>query len=282
MDFQDKSHGGKIFGLPGPNCPVECVEKYLSKLNDKNMSLWQRPKKGYVESSQCWYDNSTVGVNKLRGFMKMICDVANLSRQYTNHTPRATSITILGRSFPDTDVAMHSGHKSLGAMSIYKKTSEKTKMSMSHALSSTLLTHQTIAEEQCTSLSRDAHDQCCISYGAETQLMVTATSSIVTPSNEAQNVDIPLTAIASDVTPSVNTHDDALLQMTEATSSSFATSGEAMLNQPTAFNSDNLADIDIDQLLVQECEKVERQIHIQSLFSNCIFHGNVSINFPNK
>ena len=55
----------------------------------------QRPKKQCDETDAIWYDNQSVGVNTLGGKMKAISKQAKLSREYTNHSIRATSVTIL-------------------------------------------------------------------------------------------------------------------------------------------------------------------------------------------
>jgi hypothetical protein len=153
---------------------VECIEFYLAKLNLINKYLWQRPKMNFDNASPIWYDNSKVGVNKVSTFMKILSGIAGLSKVYTNHTPRATCITILGRSFKDTDVATHSGHKSLSAMAIYKRTSEKTKQAMSNVLASTLTTEQpfvqnaegpTISEKPDQHECQKIHKNCCLSLG---------------------------------------------------------------------------------------------------------------------
>lgn len=175
----DKSTSSKMFSTIDSNCPVSTVKYYLSKLNPDNKFLWQRPKKKYLESSPIWYDNQKIGVNSVSKFMKTLSALSKLSKVYTNHSPRATCITILGRTYQDSDVASHSGHKSLSAMAIYKRTSESMKKNMSHTLSSTMTTtHQeanavntTILEEPTSATVNNdtniAHNQCCLSIGAE-------------------------------------------------------------------------------------------------------------------
>jgi hypothetical protein len=180
-----KSNCAKMFATSLPNCPVECVENYLSKLNHENNFFWQRAKKKTDSTSSVWYDNTRVGINTLSTFMKKLSELAVLSKIYTNHTPRATCITILGTQFQDTDVASHSGHKSLSAMAAYKRTSESTKMKMSHALSSTMQNetypaicdahqiNQPSSSAHCavipSSPCGSTHNLCCLSYGINDQ-----------------------------------------------------------------------------------------------------------------
>ena len=69
----------------------------LSVLNPMNEYLFQRPKKSAGEG-EIWYDNMVVGENTLGKKMKVISHQAELSTIYTNHSIRATTITILDRS----------------------------------------------------------------------------------------------------------------------------------------------------------------------------------------
>ena len=89
--------GGMMIANDGPFCPVSSFEKYLSVLNPMNEYLFQRPKKSAGEG-EIWYDNMVVGENTLGKKMKVISHQAELSTIYTNHSIRATTITILDRS----------------------------------------------------------------------------------------------------------------------------------------------------------------------------------------
>jgi hypothetical protein len=161
-DNTEKSNGAKMFSTPGSECPVRLVELYMSKLHPENRFLWQRPKKVFSESSQIWYDNQKCGVNTVGKFMNKISEVAKLSKAYTNHCARATCITILGKTFQDTDIATHSGHKSMNSMKIYKRTDDTTKKSMSNALSAQLAP---VFMAPCVEETSD-HKLCCISHGS--------------------------------------------------------------------------------------------------------------------
>jgi hypothetical protein len=143
------------------SCPVDLIKLYLSKLNKDLPALWQKPKSSYPLKSDSWYCKQKVGINIVTQFMKRLSSHIQLTREYTNHSVRATAITLLGRVFQDTEVASFSGHKSLASLGIYKRVSEKIKTSMSNALSSAISTTTPIDSE-----NQHSHDQCCISYGA--------------------------------------------------------------------------------------------------------------------
>jgi hypothetical protein len=128
------SYGGVMTATGGNQCPVAVVKFYLSKLHPTNESLWQRPKVSYRETDSHWYCDMKIGANRMRGFMSGISKMTNLSTIYTNHSLRATSISILGEQFEDTDVSTVSGHKSLSNLKIYKRTSVGRKCEMSSQL----------------------------------------------------------------------------------------------------------------------------------------------------
>jgi hypothetical protein len=125
------SYGGVMMSTKDQDCPVSILRKYLSKLHGGTDSLWQRPKVTYTEEEPVWYCQMKVGLNKMNTFMSDISRLLKLSKMYTNHTLRATSISILGEQFADTDVSTVSGHKSISNMNIYKKTSVPKKCEMS-------------------------------------------------------------------------------------------------------------------------------------------------------
>ena len=83
-----------MFQTGRPFCPVLSFEKYISPLNPKNEYLFQRPKKAAGESDEVWYNNMAIGPRTLGDKMKKLSIEAKLSCVYTNHSIRATTITI--------------------------------------------------------------------------------------------------------------------------------------------------------------------------------------------
>ena len=79
-------------------CPVKSYEKYISMLSNEVPYLWQtarfitfHPEKGHQ------YGPGKIGHNKLGEFVKKIREKCEISADYTNHSLRATGITILKR-----------------------------------------------------------------------------------------------------------------------------------------------------------------------------------------
>lgn len=131
------SYGGVLMSTGDAHCPVKMITLYLAKLHPSNEFLWQRPLQQYRDEDPWWYCDSKVGVNTIRTFMPNISTILKLSKRYTNHSVRATSITLLGEIYEDTDVQAISGHKSSSSLAIYKKVSLQKKAKMSHTLHDT-------------------------------------------------------------------------------------------------------------------------------------------------
>ena len=99
---------------------LNCLKMYLQKLNPRCEALFQYPKRAVTKEDQVWYDNKPLGVNKLPGMMKEISKLASLSKIYTNHSVRATAITLWSdRQVPSRHIMAISGHRSEASLRNY-------------------------------------------------------------------------------------------------------------------------------------------------------------------
>ena len=104
--------------LNDPNYPVASFKKYVSKLNPECDASFQRPKT--TANSDIWYVNCPIGKNKLSTMMKEIFGKAQLSRVYSNHCLRVTSVTVLSRNdFNLNDIRSVTVHSSLDGVLPY-------------------------------------------------------------------------------------------------------------------------------------------------------------------
>lgn len=112
--------------------------RYKSKLNKNSAFLFQRPKSNTV--GDCWYDSVPVGHNTLGNMMTTISKDCQLSKIYTNHSLRATTVHLLDVArFPDRHIMSVTGHKAESSLKTYTGyTDSKTKQKMSNTLSSVL------------------------------------------------------------------------------------------------------------------------------------------------
>ena len=121
-------------------CPVAMFKLYKSKLNDDFNHLWQRPKQGKLHyTDPIWFDKQRVGHDPLERYMKFLAkDVPLSSEDYTNHSIRATCITLLDRAqFESRHIIALTGHKSENTIKQYAKgCSNEKKRQMSNELAS--------------------------------------------------------------------------------------------------------------------------------------------------
>ena len=137
-----------MYATGGVRCPVASFEKYLQHLNPKNEFLFQRPRKKVSSSSVVWYDNMIVGERLLGDMMKRISKEAKLSRIYTNHSIRATAVTILHKSgFEARHIMTVSGHRYESSIRAYSKTDQTTKKRMSETLTAAGASNSTHNED---------------------------------------------------------------------------------------------------------------------------------------
>lgn len=127
---------GRMYETKLDDCPVAAYEKYLSKLNPKCDALFQTPMHPFNPQQDLWYKNSPVGERTLGLMMATISNIAGLSRRYTNHSLRATCITILDqRGFSAKDICNISGHSNESSIRSYAgKPGDNKKQQLSDAL----------------------------------------------------------------------------------------------------------------------------------------------------
>ncbi|KXJ09607.1 hypothetical protein AC249_AIPGENE9445 [Exaiptasia diaphana] len=100
-----------------------CLKKYLSKLNPSCKAFFQRPKPNVTFDDQVCYENKPIGVNTLSKMMEDISIGCSLSEVYTNHSVRATAITIWSDAdIPDRHITFVSGHSNEQSLAHYNRT----------------------------------------------------------------------------------------------------------------------------------------------------------------
>lgn len=90
-DDDNRSQGGKMYELKDQN---KSFVSYIDKLNQDLDILWQRPN----NKIEMKFDKVAVGKNTLPQKMRTLSKKAKISKIYTNHCLRATSIAELDRS----------------------------------------------------------------------------------------------------------------------------------------------------------------------------------------
>ena len=141
-------------------CPVMMFKLYKSKLNKDLQYLWQCPKSGKIHyTDEVWYDRQCVGHDPLEHYFKFLAKDTTLSSdQYTNHSIRATCITLLDNAqFEARHIIAITGHKSEHTIKQYsRKCPNEKKRQMSDALATPIMpklpkiTDQSVKSEEAS------------------------------------------------------------------------------------------------------------------------------------
>jgi hypothetical protein len=111
-------HVRNMYETDSRNDGYKALKLFVTKLNPKCTSFFQYPRRNWSESDQVWYEARPVGENKLGNMMKEISKAASLSRIYTNHSVRATAITIWSNAgVANRHIMAISGHRSEQSLS---------------------------------------------------------------------------------------------------------------------------------------------------------------------
>ena len=137
---EDYNTRKRLYAVGGPMCPVRAFKTYITKLHPACECLYQRPTRVERYTDRQWYDNAPVGHNTLGNMMKEMSSDAVLSRSYTNHSIRATTIVGLNDAgVGDRIICSLSGHRNQSSIQSYcKDASAKQKREMSTILTSRL------------------------------------------------------------------------------------------------------------------------------------------------
>lgn len=118
--------GGREFVTAGrlqDSKQVAAFRLLLSKLHPDNERLFQRARQGRVaENDKTWFTRQVLGHNLMGSMMDRLCTHAGLSKRYTNHCVRSTTVTLLkSAGVEDRTVCLVTGHKSEKSLSSYEK-----------------------------------------------------------------------------------------------------------------------------------------------------------------
>lgn len=121
-DKQSYENETKLYSTGEVGDSLWCLKKYISKLNPKQPAFFQRPASSSRPEDPVWYENKPLGVNKLSEMMKSISVGAGLSKKYTNHSVRATAITMWSDAeIPARHIINISGHANEQSIGHYNR-----------------------------------------------------------------------------------------------------------------------------------------------------------------
>lgn len=146
---------------------IECIELYLRKLQDDapdSDDLFHRPVNGRKNGPRYYSDKQVRGQNYLGNFMKTISKALHLSRLYTNHCIRCTTVTRAKENgLNNSDVCLITGHKDQRSIDRYDRPTDSRKRQLSSALT---------IEKATTSM--ELQEKLTISTSVEKKMKITA------------------------------------------------------------------------------------------------------------
>jgi len=120
FDVESYEKNGRMYKTNNPTDGYSALELFLSKLNPECEALFKYPKRNWRSSDKIWYENRPLGINKLSTMMKNISSAAGLSRIYTNHSVRATAITLWSTAdLTNREIMAISGHRNESSLKSY-------------------------------------------------------------------------------------------------------------------------------------------------------------------
>ena len=124
---------------------ADILDEYRNAL-DNTGAFYRRPLPGIPGKPIC-FSNQKVGVNKLKTFMKSICQKGGLTGNYTNHSAKRTCATQLyNNDIDEQEIMKRTGHRSTTAVRKYKRSSDEISASVSRILDPP---KSTIQSENC-------------------------------------------------------------------------------------------------------------------------------------
>ena len=116
----------------------------MSKLNPPCSAFFQHQKQSANTENAVWYEDRPLGVKKLGEMIKTISVGARLSQIYTNHSVRASAITMLSNAnVPDRHIMFISGHGSEQSIAHYSSRPSVSQLeSVFNTISNALENHQ--------------------------------------------------------------------------------------------------------------------------------------------
>ena len=119
-----KNKNVRAYALPGnERCIVQLLVTYLSMLPPDCAYFYMRPLEKFPSGpNKCAVTKQRVGINVLKGIVPELSEKSGVGVHYTNHSLRATAITLMFNcGVPEKVIAENSGHRSTKALRCYKR-----------------------------------------------------------------------------------------------------------------------------------------------------------------
>lgn len=156
----------RMYETEDQNDGYKALKLYLEKINPNCSAFFQYPKANVNPEDVVWFEQRPLGVNALANMMKTICKAAGLSRIYTNHSIRATAITLWSNAgVPNRHIMSISGHQNEQSLAHYNSRPSISQLQncsdvLSRALSSPSSSCASTASSAVQSTVRESSQSC--------------------------------------------------------------------------------------------------------------------------
>ena len=136
----------RMYATGKDTCPVMTLKLYMSKLPENCEILYVQAKTGknFSVSDSSWYTMKPIGINTLGNFMKTISKRLGLNIHYSNHSIRATVVTLLSsKGLEARQIMRLTKHKSESSLRSYESDNTVTQKRMK----STILNSEPVSKE---------------------------------------------------------------------------------------------------------------------------------------
>ena len=135
---------------------VRILDLYFSKVPKeaiKRDNFYLRPLSKLPEEGKPWFTSVPLGRNKLGNMVKDMCKTCGIEGNKMNHSLRAFDVTTLfEQNASEKLITEHSGHRSLEALRVYERTSDKQLLETSRMLTAPTSEQQLTLENGACSL----------------------------------------------------------------------------------------------------------------------------------
>ena len=179
-DVSSTEKEARMYETDQPIDGYKALALYLEKVNPNCLALFQYPARSWQTTNTVWFENRPLGVKKIAKMMTEISQAAGLSKNYTNHSVRATAITVWSNAgIPNRHIMAISGHRKEQSLVHYNaRTSSLQLRNCSDVLSRSLLIDDRLNPLSHTSSARSQPQH---------HISVTSTSTSSTTNTHLQN-----------------------------------------------------------------------------------------------
>ena len=213
LDGSEDHADGKIFSSPGSKrCPVQTIKSYLSHLNPEVDSLFQRPKEESLRfnphKDSVWFEKKVLGHNTLENMLKNMSHRAGIQPYFTNHSLRATTVTILSSVNVETrQIKAVTGHKSDASIESYcERPTLDQFQRMSSALTSFIQGKENTPPSRTASSSASESMKGAMEQNSPAEVVVSPRETSISATKNDENVLFSNGVDPSSILPSGNFH----------------------------------------------------------------------------